>query len=95
MEELLGFAVSPLRPELAQRYNLDARSSGVVVTSIDQNSAAFRAGLQEGDLIRSVNRQRVQSVAEFREALKGVKKGDTVLLQVTRSSGSLFIAFAI
>ncbi|MDZ7344713.1 MAG: DegQ family serine endoprotease [candidate division KSB1 bacterium] len=95
LEALLGFVVSPLRPELAQRYNLDPRSSGVVVTSIDQNSAAFRAGLQEGDLIRSVNRQRVQSVAEFREALKGVKKGDTVLLQVTRSSGSLFIAFAI
>jgi len=66
-----------------------------VITAIDQTSPAYRAGLREGDVIRSVNRQRIQSVSEFNQIVQGLRRGDNVLLQVVRKSGSLFLAFEL
>ncbi len=95
LQELLGFSVTAMSRDLAEQYNLDANLKGVVVTAIDQASSAFRAGLREGDLIRSVNRKRVQDVADFNAALAGVKKSDTLLLQVARRTGSFYVAFEL
>ena len=59
-----------------------APPEGVIVFSVDEDSAASEAGLQRGDVIREVNRQRVRSVQDFEKATKDVKDGDrvTVLL---------------
>ncbi|MDZ7266797.1 MAG: DegQ family serine endoprotease [candidate division KSB1 bacterium] len=95
LQELLGFSVTELNRELAEQYDLGTNVKGVVVTAIDQASPAFRAGLRKGDLIRSVNRKRVQTVADFNAALAGASKGDTVLLHLTRRDGNLFIAFEL
>jgi serine protease Do len=84
LHELLGFSVAPVNNRLAEQYDLDADLEGVVVTEIDQSGSAFRAGLREGDLIRSVNRKRIKNVSEFNAALENTKRGDTVLLQIVR-----------
>jgi len=94
-EELLGFTVETLNNRLAERYNLDNRRRGVVVTDIAAGSSAYRAGLREGDLILKVNRRAVQNVTEFQEVLSGAKKGDTVLLQIARDAGTQFLAFEL
>ena len=94
-QELLGFTVQNMSRELAEKYNLDKSEKGVVITRIDRRSAAFRAGLREGDLIKSVNRQRVKSVKDFNKVVKDLKKGDTVLLYVQRATGNFFIAFTL
>jgi serine protease Do len=93
LEGLLGFAVSSIDPELSAQYELEPDASGIVVVSIEQSSPAFRAGLREGDLIRSVNRKRVDSLAQFKQTVKELKSGDSLLLQVVRRSGSFFLAF--
>ena len=55
---------------------------GVVITDVDQDSDAAAAGLQQGDVVVSVNRKPVKNVAEFRAAAgKGslfmaVRRGD-------------------
>jgi serine protease Do len=95
IEQRLGFTVQTLDKDLAEQYDIDIRLRGVVVTSIDQYSEAYQAGLREGDLIRSVNRQRVKSVADFNRAVRKLKKGDTVLLRVHRQGQSFFIAFEL
>jgi serine protease Do len=95
LQELLGFSVAAMSGAFAEKYELDPNLKGVVVTEIDQGSAAFRAGLREGDLIRSVNRQRIQTVSEFNQILQGAKRGDTVLLQIARRGGSLYLAFEL
>jgi Do/DeqQ family serine protease len=56
------------------------RGGGLVVAAVEPGSRAFQAGFREADIIYGVNRQRVQSAAEFQAATKGAKGGYTVAL---------------
>jgi len=95
LEELLGFAVSDLNRQLAEKYSLDRWTDGIVVTEIDPYSKAGRAGLREGDLITGVNRSRVANKDEFESRLGGVESGENVLLNVVRGGRNLFVAFTV
>ncbi len=95
VESLLHFSVDNLSQSLAEKYGLDNSVKGVVVTKIGRNSAAFQAGLKDGDVIVAANRHQVGSVSEFDKALEGTKKGDTVLLRVVRGNNMFFVAFEV
>ena len=63
--------------------------SGVIVAQIDPASPAASSGLRSGDLIVSVNRQRVRSVQDFSAVTS--KSGDRILLRVLRGRAALWI----
>jgi serine protease Do len=94
-KDLLGFTVSNIDDNTANAYNLDKSIPGVVVTSIDMSSDAYRAGLREGDVIRSFEQSRIHNVKEFSDIASELKKGETVLLRVTRDGGTFYIAFRV
>ncbi|MDI3323894.1 DegQ family serine endoprotease [Pontibacterium granulatum] len=71
------------------RFENQADREGVVVTSLDRNSAAAFAGLRPGDLIVSVNRQRVRDLDDMEKALG--REASEVLLRVNRGRGSFFV----
>ncbi len=56
---------------------------------VESGSPAAFAGLQEGDIIVSVNREPVRSLEELRKAIKA-SKGE-LLLNVRRGDSALFI----
>jgi len=93
-KDLLGLEVNPLTPELARQLGVRS-TDGVVVASVDDGTPAEAAGVQPGDVIREVNRQRVRNVAEFNKAIQGFKAGDRVMLTLQRAGSSLFVAFTI
>ncbi len=93
-KDLLGLDVKPVTPELARQLGLRS-TEGVVVASVDDGSPAEGAGVQPGDVVREVNRQRVRTVAEFSKAIQGLKAGDRVMLTLQRAGSSLFVAFTI
>ena len=62
---------------------------GVLVLKVERDSPAWSAGLRQGDVIRSVNRQPVRSVAELEAAVK--KSSDGLLLNIQRDGGALFL----
>ena len=70
------------RPTSPRQLNLRT-TDGVVVARVEEESAAAEAGLQRGDVIREVNRQRIRSMQDFERVTQGIKPGDrvTVLLQ--------------
>jgi len=78
----IGVTVQELTPELADRLSVDRDTKGVVVTGIVPGSPAQRAGLTPGSIIIEVNREPVETVAEFREALGKAQDGKSVLLIV-------------
>lgn len=62
---------------------------GVVVTHIEPDSAAAMSGVEEGDIITSVNQKKVSSPAEVIEAAKHSRGG--LLLNIQRGDAALFI----
>jgi serine protease Do len=87
---LEGVSVDELTPEIAQQLGIPNDIHGVVITDVDQASAAADAGLEQGDVIEQVNRQPVRTVADFNRLVKQTN-GSTVLL-INRGGGRHFVA---
>ncbi len=58
--------------------------TGVVVVSVQPESAASDAGLQPGDVIRQVDGEPVSGPETVRDAIRGSKPGDTLSIEVDR-----------
>jgi serine protease Do len=86
----LGFEVVPLDDQLKQRLNAEGIERGVVVSRIDPNGIAAGA-LSEGDIIFEVNRNRISSVADFKEKTKEYKSGGRLLLLVFRGGSWTYL----
>ncbi len=87
-----GVAVQDLDQETARELGLKGKPQGVVVTKVEPDSGAEKAGLMPGDVIREINRQPVKSVKDFEKMSSGVKKGDNVLILINRRGNSLFLS---
>ena len=85
---LSGVKVENITSDLSQRLNMNSNLKGVIVTSVDEDSAAAGT-LRRGDVIQSVNRQPVNNVAEFTTLVKktGNKK---VLLYIQQQRGGVW-----
>lgn len=57
------------------------RGGGLVVSAVEQNSAAWVAGFRPGDIIYSVNRKRIQTPAELQSSLRGAQSYAVALLR--------------
>ena len=80
-----GIYVRQLAP--AERENLKVEGErGVLVTRIQEGSFAQEIGIQERDVIVSVNRQPVGSVEDLRNIQKTLKPGDAVAFRIMRPS---------
>ncbi len=86
---LRGIAVQELTPAIRNQLGLYANAQGVVISDLDRDSPAAQQGLQPGDVIESINRQRVTSVEEFWK-MAAEAKGE-VLLRINRQGRSGFI----
>ena len=94
-QPLAGLAVQELDRETAQELGLKGKIQGVVVTTVDPESDAERAGLMPGDVIREINRKPVTSMKDFDRAASDLKKGQTVLVLVNRRGASLYLSAKI
>src|SRR5438128_7371691 len=84
---VMGIAIRDVTQEDADAVGLK-QIAGVVVNSYtNDDSPAKAAGVQPGDVIVSVNGQPTRTRAQFRDALRKVKPGDVVTLQVLSRSG--------
>jgi serine protease Do len=87
-----GVAVQDLDRDTAKELGMKGKTQGVVVTSVEPDSGADKAGLMPGDVIREINRQPVKSVKEFEKISSAVKKGENVLMLINRRGASLFLS---
>jgi S1-C subfamily serine protease len=93
--------LSPQRAEqlVQRRVGLaleQQRASGgtvLVVRSVTLGSAAARAGLEKGDLVREVNGQEVDTLDEFRRAAASARRTGQIVLLVQRGYAAERIAF--
>ncbi|PYM84504.1 MAG: peptidase S1, partial [Candidatus Rokuibacteriota bacterium] len=56
---------------------------------------AADAGVQRGDVIREVNRERVGGLPDFERLTRNLKEGDRLTVLLQRGPMSLYVAFTI
>jgi Do/DeqQ family serine protease len=86
-QPLSGAAVANLNPAMAEELGRDSGERGVIVTSVTQGSLAVRLGIEPGDVVVSLNKRPVESVAQLQQLLQStpspwvvtVKRGDQLL----------------
>ncbi len=69
------------------------RLDGVVVAAIPIEFAAFNPGLKTGDIIYSLNKSKVGSLEDLRNALKATKPGDPIAMLVERDGTLGYVSF--
>lgn len=67
------------------------RLSGVAVAAVPTEYAGLNPGLVAGDVIYSLNNQRIASLDELRDALKARKAGDPIALLVERYGQLIYV----
>jgi serine protease Do len=87
----LGLQVGPVTPDIARQLDMKT-ASGLVVMEVDPGSVAEDAGVQQGDLVKSVNQVKVSTTNEFRSALRKRTGDKPVLLQLQRGDNTFFVA---
>ncbi|HEX5184327.1 MAG TPA: Do family serine endopeptidase [Allosphingosinicella sp.] len=87
--EGLGVTVQALTPEIARSLHVnDPSLKGVVVSAVDPNSDAATKGLQQGDIILSINQRATRTPDEAAAAVAAARSAGrtTVLLLVRRGN---------
>lgn len=73
------------KPRLGIEIQDTEDGKGVQVIEVEDETPAQKAGLQEKDIITSINGKSVTSVDEIKAALKDLKDGDLIKAGITRS----------
>ncbi len=91
---VLGMDVRPITPEVARQLNLRT-SEGVIVARVEEGSPAAEAGIQRGDVIREINRQKIRSTGDYEKITRDAKDGDRLTVLLQRGPMSLYVAFTV
>jgi len=86
----LGLTVQGLTRDLAEQYGIDF-ISGVIVTSVEQDSPADLRGIEAGDVITEINRQRVSTPRQFRDAMKSADLKRGIMVNMVRDGARQFV----
>ena len=82
-----GLQLKRVNKTLRKQYEIDRDQDGLVVTRIDRNGEAFQKGIREGDLVKRVGTEKVESINEFNRLVEKSKSKGTVLLLVKKPGG--------
>lgn len=86
----LGIVIRDLDGNLAKEKDLSI-SEGVLVDSVNKESAAKDAGIHKGDVIVKVGSTKVSSVAELQEQIVRHRPGDKVALTINRDGKEILM----
>ena len=90
-----GVSTQNLTPDLARALRLPPDSKGAVVTGVEPDSSAARAGLRAGDLIVHLNEHTVRSATDLHTQFALMRVGDQVNLDILRDGRSQRLAARI
>ena len=84
----LGAQAQDLTPQLAQAFNIPFRR-GAVVSHVDKDSPADRAGLKPGDIVIEINGKAVRNADMLRNSMGLLRIGQIVDMKVLRDKKTL------
>ena len=87
----LGMTAQTLTPQLVRRLGYDSDVRGVIVTDVEPDSLAYRAGIRPRDVIISVDRSPIESVGGFRSATEIANADDGILMLIMRDGSQRWV----
>jgi len=87
----LGIVVESINE--SRRRALGDPEGGVIVARIESD-AAFRAGLRVGDVVLTINNQRVDGTESFDQIVDSLPEGKAVALRIMRDGTTRYIAYS-
>lgn len=87
----LGVSLETLTPELRSAYNF-APAQGAVVLQVDVGSPADTAGLQQGDVVVSLDGKAITSADQLATAVQQDRPGQTVRIGLYRGQNQLTVS---
>ena len=78
----LGLLVRDLDRQTADRLDLPRPLRGVLVTKVEPMSSSFDAGVERGVVLLEINREHVESTADYRRLTRAVHPGDILALYI-------------
>ena len=90
----LGVSGQTLSPEMAKAFGVD-RHDGVLISSVEPEAAAAKAGLQVGDVVIAINERPVKDVSDLKNAIGLLRAGAEMRMGVVRNGKSATIVAKI
>ena len=90
----IGVYLQTISPALARGWKLP-RNWGVVISDVDQDGAAEKAGLQIGDVVQSLNGKPIETARQFGAALMHPAPGAKAHLEVLRGTQTVQVDVAV
>lgn len=91
-ESRLGVETVELNAEQRKKMNVE---SGVVVSKVLANGAAALAGIRQGDIILSLNREEVDSVNDLETLVREAPENEAIPVLVHRNKAPMFLAVTL
>ena len=85
----LGIEAQQLTTELSGALKLPAGTQGVVVTGLLRGGPADKAGLQPGDVITAMNREKITDARQALDMIARHKPGEAIKLEIIREGKTL------
>jgi serine protease Do len=77
----LGIQIETLTPQLATYFGA---KRGALVTTVQEGSAAEKAGLRAGDVITAIDGRTIEDTGDIQRALRGTEDGTEVSIEILR-----------
>ena len=79
----LGILAENITRKIAKNLNLKNRN-GVIVTTVEQYSPAFEAGVEADDIILEVGDQTIVDIKMFQRIISSIQKGRVIIVKIKR-----------
>ncbi|HWM68978.1 MAG TPA: DegQ family serine endoprotease [Steroidobacteraceae bacterium] len=90
----IGVTIQDVNAQLAESFGLD-RPRGALVSSVEKDGPAAKAGLQPGDVILGVNSKPIERYGELSGSIAAMKPGADASLDVWRGGKKLTVSVKV
>ncbi|HEU4413178.1 MAG TPA: Do family serine endopeptidase [Candidatus Angelobacter sp.] len=90
----MGVGINDVTPENATFFHL-SNASGALISQVESDSPAGKAGLKVGDVITELNGKKMENAGELQAAISGHHPGDKVTLGIFRDGKSLNVPLTL
>ena len=89
IEKSLGFTVGPITPQVVEDLSLE-NNEGVVILEVKEKGSASWAGIENNDIIISINRKKVKNMDDYKKIIRKLESKKQILLIIKRDDMVLY-----